>query len=89
MQVWHKDRETRKGQLKNLTENRSLEDRLTHLLSMFEVSFTARQRKNYLFYCLYYLFEYGSESISEYARFVEELAERYFQSVYLDGTLKH
>jgi hypothetical protein len=32
------------------------QDKLVQLLSMFEVSFTARQRKNYLFYCLLYLF---------------------------------
>ena len=53
LQIWHKDEDTKKGQLKNLTQDH-LQDKLAHLLSMFEVSFTARQRKNYLFYCLFH-----------------------------------
>lgn len=87
LQVWHKDEETRKGRLRNLTENTlqdKLQDRLTHLLSMFEVSFTARQRKNYLFYCLLYLMRSETRNIQAYAGFVEELADRYFYKVYLD-----
>ncbi len=88
LQVWCKsrDEDTRKGQLKNLASNKPWQDRLTHLLSMFEVSFTARQRKNYLFYCLFYLLNGGSKDISAYADFVEELADRYFNMVYLDGS---
>ena len=88
LQVWHKDPDTRKGQLRNLAENRRIQDRLAHLLSMFEVSFTARQRKNYLFYCLLYLLsEQGSSvDIMAYTNFVEGLADRYFHEVYLDGT---
>ena len=79
LQVWHK------GQLKNLTQDH-IQDRLAHLLSMFEVSFTARQRKNYLFYCLLYLMEEGGKDISAYADFVEDLADRYFNRVYLDSS---
>lgn len=86
LQVWHRDEETRKGQLRNLTDNRPLQDRLAHLLSMFEVSFTARQRKNYLFYCLYYLINDDERDIPSYAYFVEKLADEYFHRVYLDGT---
>ena len=89
LQIWHKDEETKKGQLKNLTENTSqdsLQNRLAHLLSMFEVSFTARQRKNYLIYCLLYLMKNGGKDIASYARFVENLADRYFHMVYLDGS---
>lgn len=85
LQVWHKDVETKKGQLRNLTQD-CLQDRLAHLLSMFEVSFTARQRKNYLFYCLLYLMEDGGRDISAYASFVEDLADRYFNKVYLDDS---
>lgn len=85
LQVWHKDKETKKAQLKNLTDNKPLQDKLAHLLSMFEVSFTARQRKNYLFYCLLFLLDSKSENIDEYAEFVEGLADRYFNRVYLDG----
>ena len=85
LQVWHKDREVKKGYLKNLTDNKEFQDRLTHLLSMFEVSFTARQRKNYLFYVLLYLMKKGTDNIKDYAEFVENLADRYFNQVYLDS----
>lgn len=86
LQVWHRDEDTRKGQLKNLSEDKVLQDRLAHLLSMFEVSFTARQRKNYLFYCLLYLMRNPSGGVPAYARFVEDLANRFFYDVYLDGS---
>ncbi len=86
LQVWHRDEDTRKGQLKNLSEDKVLQDRLAHLLSMFEVSFTARQRKNYLFYCLLYLMRNSSGDVPAYARFVEGLANRFFYDVYLDGS---
>ena len=85
LQVWHRDEETRKGQLRNLAENdQPLQDRLVHLLSMFEVSFTARQRKNYLFYCLYYLMNERLDDLASYACFVEMLAVAYFYKVYLN-----
>lgn len=86
LQVWHKDPETNKGRLKNLIEERRPQDRLAHLLSMFEVSFTARQRKNYLFYCLYYLMNEQTWEVAAYTAFVEKLADRYFHKVYLDGS---
>lgn len=85
LQVWHKEKGARRGQLRSLSERKPLQDRLSHLLSMFEVSFTARQRKNYLFYCLYYLMKSETRDISAYAGFVEDLADRYFHKVYLDG----
>ncbi len=85
LQVWHKDETTKKGQLRNLSENEGLQDKLTHLLSMFEVSFTARQRKNYLFYCLMYLLTDDRRNIGDYAAFVESLADRFFNKVYLDA----
>ena len=85
LQVWHKDEETKKGQLRNLTDT-PLQDKLAHLLSMFEVSFTARQRKNYLFYCLFYLMNNKTNTVSEYAEFVESLADRYFYNVYMDNS---
>ena len=86
LQVWHRDPETNKGRLKNLIEERRPQDKLAHLLSMFEVSFTARQRKNYLFYCLYYLMNETSCDVAAYTSFVEKLADRYFRRVYLDGS---
>lgn len=85
LQVWHRENGSKKEYPKNLVDS-SLQDRLAHLLSMFEVSFTARQRKNYLFYCLLYLMKSSSRDVIAYANFVENLAKRYFYGVYLDGT---
>ena len=86
LQVWHKDPDTKKGQLKNLSDVDRIQDKLAHLLSMFEVSFTPRQRKNYLFYCLFYLIKQDSCDLEKYLAFVEGLARRYFVNVYLDGS---
>lgn len=86
LQVWHKDEDTKKGQLKNLSESKPLQGRLAHILSMFEVSFTARQRKNYLFYILLYLIRENSRDVDAYTCFAEKLADAYFYKVYLDGS---
>lgn len=94
LQYWQKDskRDNKKGYLKNLCSDDSvqhLQQKLLQLLSMFEVSFTARQRKNYLFYCLLFLFDQydgeksDEEILPDYAEFVEALADKYFHSVYL------
>ena len=81
---------SKKDYAKNLCDDQGTQERLTHLLSMFEVSFTARQRKNYLFYVLLYLMEQDlgdGRCLESYAAFVEELADRYFNEVYLNGSL--
>lgn len=82
LQRWQKGEHNR-NYPKNLTDNNDIQERLVHLLSMFEVSFTARQRKNYLFYCLFYLMSQETIDTLEYAKFVENLAKRYFLNVYL------
>ena len=93
LQYWYKD--GKNGYLNNLCSDKSvqhLQQKLLQLLSMFEVSFTPRQRKNYLFYCLWYLFEQydgersDEEILPDYADFVESLAEKYFHDVYLVKT---
>ena len=86
LQVWHK--EDGSGVLSNLSEGstkveKSLQNKLVNLLSMFEVSFTARQRKNYLFYCLFYLIKYNWD-LNQYAGFLESLADNYFAKIYMD-----
>lgn len=81
LQRWHKDGNNER--LMNLDGEHEHQDKLVQLLSMFEVSFTARQRKNYLFYCLMNLFEEGTE-IDKYYQFVNGLANKYFKDVYLD-----
>ena len=70
----------------------SIQIELVHLLSMFEVTFSAKQRKNYLLYCLLYLFKEFSgatntypETINKYCNFLRGLAEKYFYDVYIYG----
>ncbi|MBR0158217.1 MAG: DUF262 domain-containing protein [Clostridia bacterium] len=87
LQMWLLDSH-KKGSLKNLVSDDDIQFKLLHLLSLFEVSFTARQRKNYLFYCLLYLFDlpsYGEKPrfLKWYYSFVEKLADKYFRNVYL------
>lgn len=77
------DSDRKKGYLKNLFDDLDKQMRAVHLLSMFEVSFTARQRKNYLFYCLQYLFTHDTSDVNGYLDFLEDLADKYFSDVYL------
>lgn len=83
LQYWQK--EGKKGYLKNLDGESDTHNKLVQLLSMFEVSFTARQRKNYLFYCLLYLFRYDDWDIdiNKYYGFLVGLADKYFKDIYL------
>ena len=81
LQFWQK--EGKNEYLKNLDGESEIQYKLIQLLSMFEVSFTARQRKNYLFYCLLHLFKEGS-NIGKYYEFINGLADKYFKDVYLD-----
>ena len=71
-----KDKETTP---ENLCSDNKLQEKLVHLLSMFEVSYTAKQYKNYLFDCLDWLMEDDSKNVSSYADFVENLANEYFE----------
>ena len=81
LQRWQK--EGKNEYPKNLDGDSEYQQKIVQLLSMFEVSFTARQRKNYLFYCLLHLFNEGS-NINKYYEFVNGLAVKYFNDVYLD-----
>lgn len=65
-------------------EDKSSQAELVHLLSMFEVAFTPKQRKNYLFYCLVHLFE--DNNTEKYLYFVRRLADKYFYDIYLDSS---
>ena len=70
--------------LKDLYEgNKAQQNEVIQLLSMFEVAFTPKQRKNYLFYCLYHLFE--DCDLDNYVDFLRKLADKYFFDVYLDA----
>ena len=69
--------------LKDLYEgNKAQQNEVIQILSMFEVAFTPKQRKNYLFYCLYHLFE--DCGLDNYVVFLRKLADKYFFDVYLD-----
>ena len=71
--------------LKDLYEdNKAQQNEVIQLLSMFEVAFTPKQRKNYLFYCLYHLF--GDCDRNNYVDFLRKLADKYFFDVYLDAS---
>ena len=71
--------------LKDLYEdNKVQQNEVIQLLSMFEVAFTPKQRKNYLFYCLYHLFE--DCDLNNYVEFLRKLADKYFFDVYLDAS---
>ena len=69
---------------KNLSDTQDVQKELVHLLSMFEVSFTPKQRKNYLFYCLKYLFDHYEPTDKDYLDFFQCLAKKYFYGVYLN-----
>ena len=69
---------------KNLADTQDVQKELVHLLSMFEVSFTPKQRKNYLFYWMMFLFDNYEPSDKEYLKFLQCLAGKYFYDVYLN-----
>ncbi len=67
------------------TANNDNQLEIVHLLSMFEVTFTAKQRKNYLFYCLKYLFDSNDiNNFDKYLEFLQKLADKYFYDIYLN-----
>lgn len=76
--------ETNKRYPKNLSTSQDVQKELVHLLSMFEVSFTQKQRKNYLFYCLMYFFDNRNISEEKYLKFLQNLADKYFYGVYMN-----
>lgn len=65
-------------------DKKAQQNEVIQLLSMFEVAFTPKQRKNYLFYCLFHLFE--DCDLDNYVEFLRKLADKYFFDVYLDAS---
>lgn len=65
-------------------DDKPIQNEVVHLLSMFEVAFTPKQRKNYLYYCLLHLFE--DSDIYHYVDFLRNLADKYFYDVYMDAS---
>ena len=85
LQQWQLEVGKKKMYLKNLEGNADEHDQLVQLLSLFEVTFTARQRKNYLFYCLFYLFGESQLDVSNYRIFLRKLADKILKDVYLES----
>ncbi len=86
LQYFYREGNKNRRYTKNLSDDINIQKELVHLLSMFEVAFTAKQRKNYLFYCLMYLFENFEESHNQYLVFLRKLADKYFYDVYLNAS---
>ena len=75
---------------KNLCENSKIQDELVQLLSLLEVTFTPKTRKNYLFYCLLWLFKNETliddkRKCKEYLIFVRKLVNKMFNDIYLNS----
>ena len=72
---------------KNLASDLVVQLEMVHLLSLFEVTFTQKQRKNYLLYCLLYLFDNFNCANYEgrYLDFLRKLADKYFFDIYLNA----
>lgn len=68
--------------LKELYQDKKKQAEVIQLLSMFEVAFTAKQRKNYLFYCFLHLFK--DRDLDNYLIFLRKLADKYFFDIYLN-----
>lgn len=72
------------SECENLTEDdKKKRQELVHLLSMFEVTFSANRHKNYLLYCLLHLFK--DNDPDNYLSFLRKLADKYFCDVYLNA----
>ena len=80
---WHTNERGDKGYPVNLFNGLRDQRMCEQLLSMFEVSFTARQRKNYLLYCMIYLHAHKDNPSCGYPDFLAGLARTYLFDVYL------
>lgn len=80
---WKLAKYDRNGETKQLCADDKVQTEIVHLLSMFEVTFTAKQNKNYLFYCLDYLFNRSNVDELDYLGFLQQLADKYFYDIYL------
>ncbi len=82
---WHANESGDKVYPSNLfdADDEGSQAKCVQLLSMLEVSFTARQRKNYLLYCMLYLHAHRSNPRKGYLQFLSDLARTYLRGVYL------
>jgi len=85
LQCWgrHDERRRKREYPMNLFGDTDEQGVCEQLLSMFEVSFTARQRKNYLLYCMLWLRGHKDNPRAGYPEFLAGLARAYLWDVYL------
>ena len=84
LEYYHEDGKNRHP--KNLSDEKNIQDELVHLLSLLEVTFTPKQRKNYLLYCLLYLFQNDYNDKKSYCDFVRKLVYKMFYDIYLNSS---
>ena len=86
LERYEDDDETGKTKATNLFgEDEQFKDeqnKCKQLLSMFEVTFSPHQRKNYLLYCLLYLMREREINGTGYRKFLSRLAKAYLYKVY-------
>ena len=78
---WYRG-DDRKEYAKNLSDDDTIEIELVQLVSMLEVTFTPHTRKNYLLYCLIYLFT--NSNVKDYCKFLKQMVEKFFKDIYLN-----
>lgn len=75
----------------NLFDQEPKQEELVQLLSMFEVTYSSKSGKNYLFYIIKFLLNESSESSDDikqkqrYFNFVKNMAYYYFNFIYFNG----
>lgn len=84
LQYFYQETRNKKYPRNMADDDKDTQKELVHLLSMFEVTFTPKQRKNYLFYCMLYLFESKEPAAEDYLHFLQKLADKYFYDIYLN-----
>ena len=78
---WYRG-DDKKEYAKNLSDDDTIEIELVQLVSMLEVTFTPHTRKNYLLYCLIYLFT--NSNVKDYCEFLKQMVEKFFKDIYLN-----
>ena len=78
---WYRG-DDRKEYAKNLSDDDTIEIELVQLVSMLEVTFTPHTRKNYLLYCLIYLFT--NSNVKDYCEFLKQMVGKFFKDIYLN-----
>ncbi|MBQ9001634.1 MAG: HNH endonuclease, partial [Eggerthellaceae bacterium] len=82
LERWRRADDEKEPAAVSLFEDEEWRRKCRHLLSMFEVSYSPHQRKNYVLYCLLFLTEYGGVDGPSYYAFLSRRARRFLFGVY-------